>query len=76
MFYKETNFRESPIGRVPKEWEVVRLGDVAESIYYGVTAKAVENNTGIRMLRTTDIKDFSADWDNLPYCEITDNRND
>ncbi len=30
MFYKETNFKESPIGRIPKEWEVVRLGDVLE----------------------------------------------
>jgi len=34
MFYKETNFKESPIGRIPKEWEVVRLGDVV-SLEYG-----------------------------------------
>ncbi|MEM3908053.1 MAG: restriction endonuclease subunit S [Nitrososphaerota archaeon] len=27
MFYKETNFKETPIGRVPKDWEVVKLGD-------------------------------------------------
>ncbi len=71
----ETKFKETPIGKIPEDWEVVRLSDVAEDIYYGVTAKAVEKNTGMRMLRTTDIKDFSADWDNLPYCEITDNRN-
>jgi len=68
-------FKETPIGRIPEDWEVVRLGDVAEDIYYGVTAKAVEKNTGMRMLRTTDIKDYSADWNNLPYCEITENRN-
>jgi type I restriction enzyme S subunit len=27
MFYKETNFKETPIGRIPKEWEIVKLGN-------------------------------------------------
>jgi type I restriction enzyme S subunit len=27
MFYKETNFKDTEIGRIPKEWEVVKLGD-------------------------------------------------
>ena len=26
MFYKETNFKETPIGKIPKEWEVVKVG--------------------------------------------------
>jgi type I restriction enzyme S subunit len=26
-FYKETNFKDTEIGRIPKEWEVVRLND-------------------------------------------------
>ncbi|MEM2585057.1 MAG: restriction endonuclease subunit S [Thermoproteota archaeon] len=30
MFYKETNFKETPTGKIPKDWEVVRLGDVAK----------------------------------------------
>jgi len=30
MFYKETNFKETPIGRIPKEWEVVKLENVVE----------------------------------------------
>jgi type I restriction enzyme S subunit len=29
-FYKETNFKDTEIGRIPKDWEVVRLGEVAE----------------------------------------------
>lgn len=29
-FYKETNFKETPIGKIPEDWEVVKLGEVAE----------------------------------------------
>ena len=28
MFYKEINFKNAEIGRIPKEWEVVKLGNV------------------------------------------------
>ena len=27
IFYKKTNFEETPIGKIPKDWNVVRLGD-------------------------------------------------
>jgi len=30
MFYKETNFKETSVGEIPKEWRVVRLGDITE----------------------------------------------
>ena len=70
-FYKETQFQETPIGKIPKEWSVAKLEYLSSNIYYGVTAKAVEKNTGIRMLRITDIKDYKVNWDSLPYCEIT-----
>jgi len=30
MFYKETNFKDTEIGRIPKEWEVVELENVVE----------------------------------------------
>jgi type I restriction enzyme S subunit len=32
MFYKETNFKETPIGKIPKDWEVVKLSDKAEVV--------------------------------------------
>ena len=28
MFYKETNFRETPIGKIPEDWDVIKFGDV------------------------------------------------
>jgi type I restriction enzyme S subunit len=71
----ETEFQETEIGKIPREWRVKKLGELALEIYYGLTAKAVDQPTGLRMLRTTDIKDnYRVDWDSLPYCEITDNR--
>jgi type I restriction enzyme, R subunit len=74
--YKETKFKETPIGKIPENWKIVRLEDIAEDIYYGITAKAVENKTELKMLRTTDIKDYNVDWDKLPFCEITEKRGD
>jgi len=71
------NLKQTEIGRIPKEWKVVRLGDseISEAIYYGITAKACSYKTELKMLRTTDIKDFIFDYQKLPYCEITDSRN-
>ncbi|MEN3016386.1 MAG: restriction endonuclease subunit S [Candidatus Methanosuratincola petrocarbonis] len=76
LFYKETEFQDTPIGQAPKDWQVLKLGDddVCEDIFYGITAKATEQNTGLRMLRTTDIKNYTADWGKLPFCEVTENR--
>jgi len=74
-FKRGTEFQEAEIGKIPREWRVKKLGELALETYYGLTAKAVNQLTGLRMLRTTDIKDnYRVDWDSLPYCEITDNR--
>ena len=62
---------KTPIGRIPEDWEVVRLEDVTDEIYYDITAKAVENDTGLRMLRTTHINNYSVEWEN---CILWDNR--
>ena len=77
MFYKETNFKKTRCGMVPQGWDIRRLGTIAEDdgVYYGLTAKAIDKQTRFRMLRTTDIKDYSAEWTTLPFCEITEKRN-
>jgi type I restriction enzyme S subunit len=74
-FYRETELQETEIGEIPRDWKVKKLGEITTEMYYGLTAKAVEQGTGLRMLRTTDIKDYKVDWSSLPYCEITDYRN-
>ncbi|NAZ24213.1 MAG: restriction endonuclease subunit S [Thermofilum sp.] len=72
--YRETEFQETEIGKIPKDWKVTKLGEITLEMYYGLTAKAVDYPTELKMLRTTDIKDYNVSWEDLPYCEITDNR--
>ncbi|MDI6890373.1 MAG: restriction endonuclease subunit S [Thermodesulfovibrionales bacterium] len=69
--------KQTKVEKIPKDWEVMKLGDskVTEAIYYGITAKASNQNTGLKMLRTTDINDYKFDYAKLPFCEITDSRN-
>ncbi len=41
-----TEFKETEIGRIPKEWEVKPLGEIA-SICYGKNQKEIEDESGI-----------------------------
>lgn len=59
-----------------KKWGKVKLAEISEDIFYGITAKASQNSSGIKMLRTTDIKNHTADYNSVPFCEITDKRTD
>ena len=52
-----------------KGWEIKKLGEVAK-VDYGYTDKASYDNSGIKFLRITDIKDLGVDWDSVPYCKI------
>ena len=54
-----TEYRDTEIGRIPKEWEVKRLGEIAEGKgEYGIGASATEYIEGnARYLRITDIGD-------------------
>jgi len=42
MFYKETVFKETPIGKIPKGWEIVKLGNVLTYIKGKKPEKMVE----------------------------------
>jgi len=64
-------FKDSPLGRIPEEWEVVRLGDISILIDYGYTQSAKEEEIGPRFLRITDIQDNKVKWENVPYCDIS-----
>lgn len=55
-----------------KKWPAVTLRDVAEKVTYGFTASSTQIDTGVRFLRITDIASSSIDWDNVPYCNISD----
>lgn len=62
--------KETEIGLIPKSWEVVRLGE-SGNLQYGYTTSAQEQDTGMKFLRITDIKENGyIDWFGVPYCEI------
>jgi len=71
-FYKEIEFKDTEIGKIPKEWEAKKLGDIG-IFQYGVTTSAKDKDTGVKFLRITDIKkDGTIDWSTVPYCEINE----
>jgi len=70
---KRTKFIEE--SSLPRNWEFLKLRDVCEEIYYGITARAKNSDTGLKMLRTTDIKNFKVNWADLLSCDITKKNN-
>jgi len=48
IFYKETEFKDTEIGRIPKDWEVVKLEEVTEINKESIEPrKAIPNETFI-----------------------------
>ena len=64
-------FKDTPIGKIPKDWDVVRLGEIAEYFQYGFTAKAENKPIGPKFLRITDIQNGNVDWKSVPYCSVS-----
>ena len=55
-----TEFKDSPVGRIPKEWEVYELGDLASKIEGGGTPSRTEPvfwNGGIPWATVKDLKE-------------------
>jgi len=65
------SFQDSPLGKIPKGWEVGTLGGLCEKPQYGYTESAKEEPVGPRFLRIKDInKQPWIEWETVPYCEI------
>jgi type I restriction enzyme S subunit len=57
-FYKETNFKETPIGKIPNDWEVTRLNDASTKIKAGgtpLTSKKEYYNGNIPFVKIEDL---------------------
>jgi type I restriction enzyme S subunit len=64
-------FKETEIGKIPKTWQIVKFEELG-AFQYGITTSAKKENTGIKLLRITDIKDEgTVDWEEVPYCDIS-----
>jgi type I restriction enzyme S subunit len=59
---------------VPEGWERKTLRDLCESVDYGYTASAEQEDVGPKFLRITDIVPDVIDWSTVPHCPIEDDR--
>ena len=58
--------------KLPVGWEKKNLGELVKT-QYGFTASATDTNTGVKFLRITDISGSAIDWDDVPFCEVSEN---
>ncbi|RLG47398.1 MAG: hypothetical protein DRN92_03275 [Thermoproteota archaeon] len=45
-FYKETNFKETPIGKIPEDWEIRRLDNIVTECKTGIPVKQQDRVRG------------------------------
>lgn len=63
-------FKDSPLGRIPKEWEVVNIGSISEHIGSGVTPKggnSVYQSSGIMLIRSQNVYPNGFKLDDVAY---------
>lgn len=66
--------KETEVGLVPEEWEVVKLGGICKDVHYGYTAPTHEEHIGTPLITISDI-DFESgrvDYDKLKHVQIPD----
>ena len=52
-------YKDSPLGKIPKEWEIKTIGQCCSEPMYGLNAPAIPFDQKHRYIRITDISDIS-----------------
>jgi very-short-patch-repair endonuclease/restriction endonuclease S subunit len=65
-------FVDSELGLIPEGWEVKRLGEFSKNKQYGYTQSSSLEEIGPKFLRITDIQGGTVEWNNVPYCSVSD----
>lgn len=60
-------YKDSPLGVIPKEWEVKKLGEICDKITDGTHGTPQKQNSGKPFLTAIHIKDGWIDYDNCYY---------
>ena len=63
---RRTEFKQTELGPIPVDWEVMRLGDVCTDYAYGTGAEAVDYDGENKYIRITDIDEDSHLYSPLP----------
>ena len=62
---KTHKFKDSSLGRIPEEWEVVRLEDISNKIIDGTHFTPQYSEDGIPFLRVVDLQGSTVNLDNV-----------
>jgi len=62
---KTQKFKNSPLGRIPEEWEVVRLEDISNKIIDGIHFTPQYSEDGIPFLRVVELQGLTVNLDNV-----------
>ncbi|QSZ66160.1 hypothetical protein RJ40_00920 [Methanofollis aquaemaris] len=65
-------YKQTKVGVIPEEWDVVKLGDHTLKPDYGLTTSAVWERVGPKFIRITDIQDEGVDWSTVPHCHCSE----
>lgn len=63
-------FKDSPLGRIPQEWECLSIKDIAERLRSGVTPKGgsdVYEKEGILLIRSQNVYSYGFKLDDVAY---------
>ncbi|RLI81104.1 restriction endonuclease subunit S [Archaeoglobales archaeon] len=61
--------RQTPIGKIPEDWEVIRLGDVCKKIVDGTHKTPEYVKKGIPFISTQNLAPFKDHFDFSQYCK-------
>lgn len=67
---KTHKFKDSPLGRIPEEWECVTIGDIIEKLRSGVTPRGgseIYQKEGIMFLRSQNIYPYGFELEDVAY---------
>ena len=66
-----TEFKDSKLGRIPKEWEVVKYDKVVKKLFVGIATSTTEyydnEDTGTLLIRNTNIKNGYLDLSSVEH---------
>ncbi len=60
-------FKDSPLGRIPVEWDVIRLDDILILKQYGISTSLTEEPTGVPVLRMNNLVEGEVSYSDLKY---------
>lgn len=59
-------YKQTDIGVIPEDWDIVRLKDISTNMSYGVGASAISYNGKVKYIRITDINENTRKFHPAP----------